>query len=352
MKKNVITLGICFLLGSGIVLVLYAASNKIVHTPNSFLRIYKKNVTTRINELDLDFNSYYVAGITGDRIVLGNITAPSKLLLINNNLADSQHVTLRIRNINNPTIHQGSTIKLHSPYFYIADGVEPVIYRGRTGQWEADRFGYDDHAYFTQIIPIGNASFAIRTNMPGSFDNVLGKVQSDSPRIQLKPSLLQKQIDGVFCTDGQLLYNRDLKQLIYMYYYRNEYIVYDTSLQLSYRGHTIDTFSRAQINVGYINSSKSKQLMSKTTVNIRGATSGNYLFIMSGLLARNDGKDSFLRNSIIDVYDLRTDNYRFSFSLPKYNQAWARDIFVVDKTLIALYDHYVVQYHFNEEEFQ
>jgi hypothetical protein len=173
---------------------------------------------------------------------------------------------------------------------------------------------------------------------------MLGKVQVDTPHVRLEPNLLQKQIDGVFCTDGTLTYSPEVGRLIYTYYYRNQFIVYDTNLNLDYRGHTIDTFSRAQIKVGYISSEKSKKLLDKKVVNVQSVASGNYLFVQSNLLAKNDASDWLLNNTIIDVYDLKKNMYKFSFTLANYAGAHVRDFIVFDGNLFALYDHYLVKY--------
>lgn len=344
MKKTVIKLGICFLLGTVVVLSLFAATYKIRHEPNSFLREYQRPFLQSRPVIDLTFNSYYIAGITEDAVYLGNITAPFDVLVTNKTLTDSQHVKLRIKGVKNPTIYKSATIKIDPPYFFLADGIKPLLYRGKIGQWEAEKFDYDSGAYFQQLVPLGNNSFAIRTAQYKTLYRILGKVQQDSPRIRLDSTLLQKQVDGIFCTDGMLMYNSQLKRLVYTYYYRNEFILYDTNLNLDYRGHTIDTFSRAQLKIGYVPSDRTTILLDKKITNIRSCTSGNYLYISSNLLAKNDSKGWLDTNSIIDVYDLRSNTYKFSFILPHYKDQRMRDFMVSGEIMIVLYDNYMVKY--------
>lgn len=351
-RRSIVILTCCFFSATALVIGLYAATYKIVHERNSFLREYQKFAAIEANEIDIGVNSWYIAGATADHVYLGNITAPFNLLITNNTLTDSQRVRLRIKGVKNPKVHKSATVKIDSPYFYLADGLKPILYRGNLGEWEAEPIGYDSNAYFTQLIPISNYTFGIRTNQSQSLDNILGKVQTDTPRIQLNAGLLQKQIDGLFCTDGILQYNKEIKRLIYTYYYRNEFIVYDTNLNLDYHGHTIDTISRAQIKVGYVNSGNRKKLMQKKTVNVRSWTSGRNLFILSDLLAKNDIKDWFSRQSVIDVYNLSDNNYSFSFSIPNHDGKRVREFMVYDnKFLIALYDHYMVKYDLSRHYF-
>jgi hypothetical protein len=343
-KKTIFILLGCLIFSTAIVIVLFAATYKDPYERNSFLRVYNELTAVKSAELDVSVNSYYIAGVTDDRVYLGNMTAPFRLLVTNLMLTDSQHVRINIRELKKP-VYKSATVKIDPPFFYLADGIRPALFKGRLGEWEAVPVSYDTNAYFTQLTPVGKTSFAIRTNEVSTLYNILGKVQTNAPQLQLKPGLLQKQVDGIFCTDGMLLYNRNLRRLVYMYYYRNEYLVCDTSLNLDYTGHTIDTFSRAQIKIGHTSSDNKNKLMDKKSTNVRSCTFGNYLFIRSNLLARNDDKEQLVNGAIIDVYDLRNNAYRYSFTLPNLNgEKRLRDFIVFDKMLIALYDHHMVRY--------
>jgi hypothetical protein len=340
---------------TALVLTLYGLADKIVHEPGSFLRVYRKNAAIMSNSIELPYNSYYIAGTDDEHIYLGNLVNPRLMIVTNLTLTDSQHVTLNFRGLGDKPVYKSSKIKIRSPYFYYTDGITPCLLRGKIGEWTADKFMYDS-SYFDQVELISPYSFAIRTHKAGSLENILGKVKSTKPYNALASDLLQKQIDGVFCTDGMLRYNETLDKLIYTYYYRNEYIVYDTNLNLGYRGHTIDTISKAQIVSKYVPSTNSLTLGQKKVTNKDVCTSGNYLFVSSNLLAKNDFRVMYDVMSIVDMYDLRNNKYVFSFSVPAFNvtNAKFREFNIVDnRILLAVYDKYLVKYdlqtnYFNE----
>jgi hypothetical protein len=288
-------------------ITLYALSDKIVHQPGNFLRIYEKSAAIKSNEMDLGVNSWYIAGIADDHVYLGNYLYPPLLLVTNISLTDSQYVNIKFRDKEITKLSQNSKIRLYPPYFYISDGSTPALYRGKIEEWVADRFMYDS-VFFDHTEIIAPSSVAIRTHNKDT-EIVLGKVQNLTPHLSLAPGLLQKQIDGVFCTDGMLRYNETLHRLIYTYFYRNEYVVYDTNLNLDYRGHTIDTISRAQIK-------------------------------------KNDFTRTFDVLAIIDVYDLRDNTYRFSFSLDQYDDKTKLREFQVynNKFLIAIYGSHLIKF--------
>jgi hypothetical protein len=354
MKKALIILTTCFVLASAFVLALFALNKKIVHEPNNFLRTYQKHVAVKLNELDLTYNSYYLAGITRDHVYFANVTAPFSLLVSNPTLIDTQRVVLKIKNPERFKFNQSLTVSIAPPYFYIADGSIPGIFRGALDEWNAEQFRTDS-SFFSLFIPISSDLFAIRATAMRNkqLKNVLGTIQRDSSFATFNNTLLQEQVDGFFCTDGVLNYSYDLKRLIYTYYYRNEYIVYDTNLKLDYRGHTIDTFSRAQIKVGRVSSENASTLTSKKTINLNSRVSKNNLFINSNLLAKNDIRTVLDDYSIIDVYDLQNNLYKFSFLLPDMSPKDKVKDFMVfnNKTLIAMYNHHVVVYELKQEIF-
>src|SRR5690606_40140677 len=57
---------------------------------------------------------------------------------------------------------------------------------------------------------------------------------------------------------------RSLNKIVYIYYYRNEYIMANENLELEFRGKTIDTVSIAQLDIG-INKSKGQRKDRKST---------------------------------------------------------------------------------------
>src|SRR5690606_33812849 len=93
-------------------------------------------------------------------------------------------------------------------------------------------------------------SFLFRSQRASTGEHVLGRLQiKDSTTFELYDDALQKQIDGVFDTDGQLVTDLKNNQRIYTYYYRNQYLVYQPQSTQFTQGKTIDTTTVAKIQV-------------------------------------------------------------------------------------------------------
>jgi hypothetical protein len=348
-RKLIIILLSCVCVSITIVGVLYAFSIDKSNHHNGFTRLIQRKVAIDFKILDLKYDSYYIAGITADHIYLGNSTASLHLLKTNSALTDTQHIVMKIKDINKLKLKSLQT-KVDPPYFYFMDILMPGILRGQINTWVADTLILGSE-YFTSVVPISEYSLALRSINRKRHENELKKKIIGPAPSKAIAKLLEKQIDGVFCTDGMLHYNSQLNKIIYLYYYRNQYIVMDTNLNLVHRGNTIDTIKRAQIKVASIRSQNSKTMATPPLkVNKQSCTSGNLLFINSSLLADNETKLFFDNASVIDVYDLKNYQYKFSFYLRNHENKKMREFRIYNNILIALYDHYLIKYDLNIQD--
>ncbi len=351
MKSSYKKISICIVTGILTVSILYGLSNKLTHKRNSFHRYFTFHPVTPIQGIDLEYNSYYISGADSNRVYLGNITAPLHILLLKLPEMDTTRLQLKVEKTEGLRLMKSSILTVQSPYFYLTDGVTPKVLRGEIGKWYAHQFMYDS-AYFSNAVPIGSKSLAIRSLSSDTKEYVLGKETDSFPYVKLVPGILEKQLDGIFCTDGMLHYNTKLNKLIYLYYYRNQFIVMDTTLNIAYRGKTIDTNSIAKINPAKINSKGTKVLGSPPLmVNKKSCTAENLLLIHSNLMAKNEDPKTFGETSVIDVYNLKEGTYAFSFYIYPYKDKKLTDFYITRNHFIAIHDHYLVLYDLNPNVF-
>lgn len=352
-KKIYITLLVCTICGIGLVTILFAFSEKGLQRDNSFVRVFPKEpIVKKIHEMDIEYNSYYIAGAAEGQIYLGNVTAPLNLMILDTALRKKRQVSLSLDR--DSLLARAVQLRVVPPYFFLMDGTVPYIFRGSTTDWKARSFVEEEPFYFTDVQPMDSASFAIRTIDSRTRESILGKLSlSDTARISLSDKLLQKQVDGIFDTDGMLLYNHKLQRLVYTYFYRNQYIVADKDLRLDYFGKTIDTISRAQVKVSTI-ASKNQKKMSEPSlmVNKYSATYGKHLFVNSKLPGRLEPLEIWEQASIIDVYDLMENTYQFSFYVHDIEQDKLKKFQVLDDKFIGLIGNHIVVYQLNGDRFR
>ncbi|CAN0348404.1 unnamed protein product, partial [Ectocarpus sp. 4 AP-2014] len=244
-------------------------------------------------------------------------------------------------------------LRVVPPHFFVVDGTMPFIFRGNTDDWRASSV-LDQPFYFSQFQIMDSASIAIRAISSQTNENILGKISlSDTAKVSLSGRLLQKQLDGIFDTDGLLHYNRQLDKLVYTYFYRNQYIVADDSLQLKLMGNTIDTISHAQLEVGTIASKSQRKLAAPALrVNKYSATYGNYLFVSSKLLGRDEPIKMWEVASVIDVYDIVENTYQFSFYIDDIGKDKLKTFQVLNDKFIGLIGNQIVTYQLKGNRFK
>jgi hypothetical protein len=244
-------------------------------------------------------------------------------------------------------------LRVIPPHFFLADGMVPYIGRGNTTDWKA-RSILNAPAYFSRIEPIDSTNLLIRAISSETKEHVLGKISLlDTSKVALSHELLQKQVDGMFDTDGVMQYNRQLEKLVYTYHYRNQYIVADDELQLNLLGKTIDTVSRAQIKVGSIASKNQHKMAAPAlTVNRYSATYGDYLFVNSNLIGRYESIDMWDQASVIDVYNLVENTYEFSFYVYHIGENKLKSFQVLNDKFIGLIGTHIVTYQLSRYRFK
>ena len=339
-----ITLPLCYILGSAIVFTLFKTSEEIIHNNNSFVRNFPPG-TEKVNECDLLFNSYYFAGIAKEKLYLGNRTQPLSVTSMDHALKQWGKHTIKVDNTVVERLTGGVQLQVADSKFYLIDGVMATVFRGDVSNWSASP-AWSGKDAFTHPQVIDSVTMALRKIDKSSGESELGLVDfRKGGRITLKRELLSKQVDGIFDSDGQLLYNSLLRELVYVYMYRNEIIIAGENMDLVARSKTIDTTSRAQVQVVYVTDRKELKLSAPpVVVNKAAASYGNLLYVNSGLPGRFEDTKMWEQASIVDVYDMVNHGYVASFYIYDIHGKKVRSMAVYGDRLYALIDDHLVSY--------
>jgi uncharacterized membrane protein YphA (DoxX/SURF4 family) len=335
--------------GSLFVSVLFLLSENEIQRNNSFIRRYPPHPVTTIKGLNIKYNSYYIAGVADGRIYLGNTSAPAHLISIDTTFSDLKTHNIELNNEHKIELF-APQVKILSPHIYLIDGTSSAIFRGNLSDFKTELYwkGNNNNILISQIEVISPTKFIFRGIDQINNQNIIGKIDlenNEKQNIILSNQLIQKQKNGIFDTDGMLRYNSDVNQIIYTYYYRNQFIIADTELNLGYRGHTIDTVKNAVIKIASTHSGKVNTLAEKPLiVNNQSFSSGNYLFIKSDRLGKYEPEEMLKDTSIIDVYNLQNQTYEFSFYLYDYAGEKIKNFYIYKNLLIGLSEHHIVLY--------
>lgn len=327
----------------GIVALLFMLSEDIIHYRNNFIRRFPHHLAKQLNSLDLQYNSYYLAGAENGKIYLGNVTTPLRLIAIDSSLIKKELITIKVDR--NKNLLKSPQIRVVGNYFYLSEGSSSLIFSGNISIWHAT-LQVKDGSRFSLLEPVDSTFVGMRYFHPQTGENVLGTVRLDETRSQyLAESLLQKQIDGIFDTDGMLRYDRTTRSFIYVHLYRNEIIVCDSAMKLRFRSKTIDTVGRASIRLTKTNNENIRTFASRPlVVNKTAAVFNGLLFVNSQLPGQYEDDLMWKTSSIIDVYDLSNGAYRSSFYIDNVQRKKLDSFIIRNGCLYALIGNHLVSY--------
>jgi len=206
----------------------------------------------------------------------------------------------------------------------------------------------DEKVYFSLLKNLNNNSFLFRGQRASNGENILGLLNvSDSTRFELHDHALQKQIDGVFDTDGQLINDAKTNQGVYTYYYRNEYMVYKPQNNKFTAGKTIDTTTLAKIEVTTLANGEKKMGAPPNKVNSKTYAYNGLLYVKSELMGKNEQRSMWKQASIIDVYDYNRNEYLYSFYAYNHQSENIKEYAVNDTHFFGLVGNSIVRYIMN-----
>jgi len=341
-KYKIIILMVTTLFSVTSVYLLFLRSEQIIHEENNFVRRYPPHLYDRLPEIKLDFAGYYFAGMSNNTIYLGNYHAPLVVLAVSANLKHTKQYKIKLSNYNLP--FRATLVRVLGNKFYVSDGTVPTLFIGSIADWKASQVVIPLKR-FSAFEPISESKAVIRGKKPNSGESTLGLLDFSQQKNTIwNGDILQKQIDGIFDCDGVLSVNSQLDKVIYTYYYRNQFSVCNDSLSLEFRKNTIDTTSKANIKVVKLTNGDRKMAKPPLTVNRLINTAGNQLFINSSLRGHYESLKMWKQATPVDVYNLQTKQYQYSFQVYNINKKKPDAMFATKDIVYFLFDRTLIAY--------
>lgn len=333
------------LVSAGVIICLFLSSENIIKKENNFTRRFLLHPVIEDKTLQLDNKNYYFAGNDEHNIYLGSKILPQTIIKVDTQLVHIEKTKITPDNLDHR--FRNIRVQVKFPYYYLYDGTVPVIFRGKIGDTSARTISYGD-AYFSQIVVQDSSRFALRTQSRGNMQFVLAGLNlAEREKLVLYPSILERQIDGVFDVDGRLISSNN-HNLIYAYTYRNQFIVMNDSLQVEKRLNTIDTTTRAKIKITALSNGKHKMEAPPMKVNRLSAANRNLLFNQSDLMGKLESKAAWKKAKVVDVYHIDKQMYVGSFYIYNKENQKITDLMATDKYLFVLRGNEVIRYQFTK----
>ena len=345
-SKTIITLIFSAGLCSVGMFFLYQKSEYLIKRDNGFQRRFLQHPILKDKTYDLKLNSYYFAGFNADTIYLGNYTAPALLTKVFGMKAVAQsnlsldHKDLQFRR---PMIEVIDSVT----YFY--DGTVPIIFEGTNIiNLKEQNIG---KTYFRKIRNLDKDHFVVAAYHRKRQIQTLGILsRGGKDSVMLKPELLDKMQEGFFEPDGDLNYDRYTGKIVYVYHYKNKFMVTDKSLTSKQLYKTIDTVTIPKLGLSHL-SNGNKKLNNPLIINKRSFAYKNVLFIESDRRGKLE-KDRGRRSIILDLYSTSEQKYLGSISVPNRNEGQHVQFTVHDNCLYLIIENELIRYRFAQNIMQ
>lgn len=167
---------------------------------------------------------------------------------------------------------------------------------------------------------------------------------SGKNHVKLHPDLLEKQLDGIFDSDGYLSTDPKTPIVSYIYSYRNQFLVMNQSMLLTHKWRTIDTTKIAQIKVTPMSNGKSKMSKPSLKVNGHAIVYRGLLFNPAQLRGKHESLNRWRESKVIDIYDTSSQKYIGSMYIDNIKNNSMSDFRVTDEHLYAIVGNQLVQY--------
>lgn len=341
--KILLRLSACFVISVSVVVILYAFSLKKETKRYGFNRYYPQHAIGFHSKVDLGYNSYYFAGITDNKVYLGNFVQVNKIWESSYSLKDSSSHFIQVPQ-NEVIVWQNLKMTVNYPNIFLSEGYTPAGLVASYPDLTAS-LKYSKGAKYNKAIPLSMNSAIVRTYNRGKDLTMLVKSLNGRVTDTIHSYPIDKHGDGILSSDGLMLYNYELNKLVYIYFYKNKFITLDSNLAVGLTAHTIDTINMPQIAVAKVQNGKELTMSQPPlTVNKKAATWDTLLYINSGVMAENDDSKKYQEYSTIDVYNIINGKYLHSFYIPRYQDHLLSNFIVHDKMLFVLYDRYLLSY--------
>lgn len=227
---------------------LFLSSEHIMKKANNFTRRFPHHPIMEDRTYNLKVNSYYFAGSSGHNIYLANRSTPFRILRMDDALQKTD--TLDLVPATNH-LFRNLTYTVQNGMLYAHDGAVPVIYSSPVDSLSAPlrERSYKD-VYFDKFVAVSPQQFLLRVKDAESKRTALCGLTLGKPAVvKINSSSLTKKADGGFDADGELLYDCETGNALYLFYYRNQILQFNKDAQLTGKMKTIDTVVDAGLKV-------------------------------------------------------------------------------------------------------
>lgn len=341
MKQNVklISLASCLLLSISLVITIFLATKDYNRRIGNFIRLSPPHSLDYTKDFKLDDISIDFLGKSRDKIFLGSRDQPTKLFVTDTLLSALHCIHFKVEK---PVeLYRADLYLQESGKFFLWDGTQPFALSAQLPDTVLSGCDIGKNP-FLKALPLDSGKITMNQFNPGLNQNVYRIYDNRNHQFSNEVYAPQRKGDGVFSIDGVIQFDSSSQRFIYVYFYRNRFDCLDKHMHLIYQGRTIDNVTESKIQIASLGSA-GRQIIANAplVVNKQSCLTKEYLYIRSGVAAKNDPKNIMDDCAVIDVYSPRTGKYLRSLYAFHFRGYPLRSFQVIGHYFFGLYGPYL-----------
>jgi hypothetical protein len=341
LKRIVYHLFFCALFGIGAIVALYLFSEQKSRKPGNFIRKISPHQLVYVRDIRLEGGGWILAGAYASRILVYNTDRPTQILRFDTSLLFVDTVRLHFQD---KTELFSATVQVSPDSgLYLFDGQQGAVFRKDHHSDTMRLFHVGGN--FIKSLPISRQSVLLSIYDTVRQQAVFRKFRLDNQALSEKVFVPQMNQEGIFSVDGHFCYNAEFPLVGFAYFYRNEFVILDSSLTPRLNASTIDPTKTVSLHLIRQKNKKRTFLAGFDPVlNKECETYGNRLFIRSGAMAKNELSSLTKNCTAIDMYSLPVGTYLKSFYVCKFRGQALRSFLILGHCLVGLHGSFLTVY--------
>jgi hypothetical protein len=337
-----LSLGLLISLISVATLFVYARYR--LQSNENFERRFPPHMLGRKQQLELTYNSFYLAGADSKVVYLGNHKKADLVIKLNRLTLDTLTIDL--------SLPDSLRKKAGWQWQFQADAAYCFNFLfGDLYWWTNNKFSEPPkHHRFgpiNSLQAISPTHVLVNTFESATRRRIVQSIRLEGPEVERQ--YLPTQVkEGIYSTQGHLLYDHFSNQLLYVHLYWNRIQLLDNLLQENGEAHTIDLQNRFDMVVTQYGDTAAPQMkIAGGVLNRQASVDKGYLLVLSSQAARNQTLNQLQNFWTIDVYESTTGNYLYSFYLPRKKESMNLDFLLLWNHLFTLEGSTLTRYELN-----
>ena len=294
-----------------------------------------------MRDMELKEEGWLFAGAYGSQFLVYNSNRPTHILSFDTSL---QHIdTIRLIFQGSKNLYSATIQTSPDGGLYLFDGQQGAIFK-KDLRSDTMRL-YQAPAAFVKSLPLSQRSVLLSLYDTLRRQTIFRKFHLNDLTFSEQVFVPKMNQEGVFSVDGHFCYNAEFPLIGFTYFYRNEFVMLDSSLTPRLNASTIDPTATVSLHL-IRQRTKSRTFLAgfDPVLNKECETYGNRLFIRSGIMAKNELPSLAKNCTAIDMYSLPVGTYLKSFYVCQFRGQALRRFLILGHCLVGLHGRFLTVY--------